>query len=262
MNELSQQAGGANLSFREAFPQEYSAAQSVTPLVEQYRKDLQSNPLADAPELIDQRSQAYAQRADIAKWIEANKNAPKGADGMNVVERFLAKQRPAAASVADSPVLNPSEADRLTAESGYGSAKFDPESIQGLKALEAGNDWAASGMAGLKDAKFERGEMEYGGEMLRPSAAMESERNRQIAESGYQGAQIDTSDLSSFGVGSTWNGNGVGQLEDVPMSPATAESNRQINFSGSPLPEANRAQAQRAQADILLSRHKKTVQGL
>jgi hypothetical protein len=35
----------------------------------------------------------YAQRADIAAWIEANKNAPKGVDGKNIVDRFLEKQR-------------------------------------------------------------------------------------------------------------------------------------------------------------------------
>jgi hypothetical protein len=35
----------------------------------------------------------YAQRADIAAWIEANKNAPKGIDGKNIVDRFLEKQR-------------------------------------------------------------------------------------------------------------------------------------------------------------------------
>jgi hypothetical protein len=35
----------------------------------------------------------YAQRADIAAWMEANKNAPKGADGLNIVERFERQQR-------------------------------------------------------------------------------------------------------------------------------------------------------------------------
>jgi hypothetical protein len=35
----------------------------------------------------------YAQRADIAAWIEANKNAPKGVDGKNIVDRFLEKQQ-------------------------------------------------------------------------------------------------------------------------------------------------------------------------
>jgi len=35
----------------------------------------------------------YAQRADIQAWIEANKNAPKGVDGKNIVDRFLEKQR-------------------------------------------------------------------------------------------------------------------------------------------------------------------------
>lgn len=35
----------------------------------------------------------YAQRADIQAWIAANQNAPKGADGKNIVDRFLEQQR-------------------------------------------------------------------------------------------------------------------------------------------------------------------------
>lgn len=35
----------------------------------------------------------YAQRADIQAWMEANKNAPKGADGKNIVDRFLEQQQ-------------------------------------------------------------------------------------------------------------------------------------------------------------------------
>jgi hypothetical protein len=35
----------------------------------------------------------YAQRADIQAWIAANQNAPKGADGKNIVDRFLDQQR-------------------------------------------------------------------------------------------------------------------------------------------------------------------------
>lgn len=35
----------------------------------------------------------YAQRADIRAWMEANKNAPKGADGKNIVDRFLEQQQ-------------------------------------------------------------------------------------------------------------------------------------------------------------------------
>ena len=35
----------------------------------------------------------YAQRADIQAWMGANKNAPKGADGKNIVDRFLEQQQ-------------------------------------------------------------------------------------------------------------------------------------------------------------------------
>lgn len=35
----------------------------------------------------------YAQRADIQAWMEANKNAPKGVDGKNIVDRFLEQQQ-------------------------------------------------------------------------------------------------------------------------------------------------------------------------
>lgn len=35
----------------------------------------------------------YSERADIQAWMEANKNAPKGADGKNIVDRFLEQQQ-------------------------------------------------------------------------------------------------------------------------------------------------------------------------
>lgn len=35
----------------------------------------------------------YSDRADIRAWIDANKNAPKGVDGKNIVDRFLEQQR-------------------------------------------------------------------------------------------------------------------------------------------------------------------------
>ena len=89
-NQALQNAGGANISER-ILPGE-DAVKAVGAYAEARAKD----PFAEIPALVDQRSQEYGQRADIAAWIEANKNAPKGADGMNIVDRFLAKQRPAA----------------------------------------------------------------------------------------------------------------------------------------------------------------------
>lgn len=260
MNELSQQAGGQNYSFETAFPNEFAGAKSAAPVVEQYRKDLAADPLANAPALIDQRSQEYGQRADIAKWMEANRNAPKGADGMNVVDRFLAKQRPAAQSLADSPVFNSPDADRQVAEAGYGGMKYDPESTKQLQAFEAGADWAASGGGAMKDAKFEQGTMEFGGDALRARQAP----NRAVAEAGYQGMKVDPAtapEMGTLGAGSTWTGQGVNQLQGMPMTAATAETNRQINFEGSPLPEANAAQAASKEADDLLEVYKRNILG-
>ena len=260
MNELSQQAGGQNYSFETAFPNEFAGAKSAAPIVEQYRKDLAADPLASTPALIDQRSQEYGQRADISKWMEANRNAPKGADGMNVVDRFLAKQRPAAQSMADSPVFNSPDADRQVAEAGYGGMKYDPESTKQLQAFEAGADWAASGGGAMQNAKFDQGAMEYGGDSLRSRQAP----NRAVAEAGYQGMKVDPAtapEMGTMGAGSTWTGQGVSQLQGMPMAAATAETNRQINFEGSPLPEANAAQAATKEADDLLEVYKRNILG-
>lgn len=260
MNELSQQAGGPNYSFETGFPREFEAARSAAPVVEQYRKDLASNPLADTPELIDQRSQAYGQRADIAKWLETMQKG--SASDQAIAAKFLAKQRPAEQSMADSSVFNATEGDRRVAEAGYSGMKFDPETTRDLKAFEAGADWAASGMAGLKDSKFETGTSEYGGELLRDGAGIEAARRREIAESGYGSRSIspqDTAELATLGAGSKFTGTGVTHLADMKMTPATAETNRQINFEGSPLPEANAAQAESDNTDKFLANFMKNI---
>lgn len=260
MNELSQQAGGPNYSFETGFPREFEAARSAAPVVEQYRKDLASNPLADTPELIDQRSQAYGQRADIAKWLETMQKG--SASDQAIAAKFLAKQRPAEQSMADSSVFNATEGDRRVAEAGYSGMKFDPETTRDLKAFEAGADWAASGMAGLKDSKFETGTSEYGGGLLRDGAGIEAARRREIAESGYGSRSIspqDTAELATLGAGSKFTGTGVTHLADMKMTPATAETNRQINFEGSPLPEANAAQAESDNTDKFLANFMKNI---
>lgn len=260
MNELSQQAGGPNYSFETGFPREFEAAKSTAPVVEQYRKDLASNALADTPELIDQRSQAYGQRADIAKWLETMQKG--SASDQAIAAKFLAKQRPAQQSIADASIFNATEEDRRTAEAGYGGMKFDPETTRDLKAFEAGADWAASGMAGLKDSKLETGTSEYGGELLRDGAGIEAARRREIAESGYAGRSVspeDTADLATLGAGSKFTGTGVTHLADMKMTPATAETNRQINFEGSPLPEANAAQAESDNRDKFLANFMKNI---
>lgn len=106
LNAMSQQAGGPNISQR-LVPTEAeaeainSAQQQAQQSVLDYRRAMQDDPVASLPELIDQRSQAYGQRADIQAWIEANKNAPKGADGKNIVKRFLDRQR---TPLAEQPI--------------------------------------------------------------------------------------------------------------------------------------------------------------
>lgn len=62
-------------------PQNYWASETGKAMAEATR----TGPRADEA--------GYAQRADIAAWMEANKNAPKGADGLNIVERFERQQR-------------------------------------------------------------------------------------------------------------------------------------------------------------------------
>lgn len=91
-NQALQNAGGANISQ----PILASVPDAAVSASKEYAQARATNPMAELPAVLDQRSQEYGQRADIQAWIDANRNAPKGADGMNVVDRFLAKQRPAA----------------------------------------------------------------------------------------------------------------------------------------------------------------------
>lgn len=178
MNELSQQAGGNNYSFASAFPKEYAAAKVSSPVVEEYRKDLQGNPLAEVPVQVDQRSQAYAQRADIAKWIEANKNAPKGADGMNIVDRFLAKQRPSSDAFLQTP-----ETDKFVEEAWNNGGKGLPTMIKPGESLQpTGWDGGISGPQwSSEDQAFRQAAEQFGwngaAPEIKPATA---ESNRQI----------------------------------------------------------------------------------
>ena len=133
MNELSQQAGGADYSYREAFPRQYAAAESAKSVVEQYRRDLQGNPMADLPELIDQRSQAYGQRADIAKWLETMQAG--GDTQKEIARKFLAKQRPAPASISEAGLFRPGEMERAVADTGYANIQIDPAAMAGASAM-------------------------------------------------------------------------------------------------------------------------------
>ena len=87
-NQALQNAGGANISER-ILPGE-GAVKAAGAYAEARAKD----PFAEIPALVDQRSQEYGQRADIAAWLQ---NMQNGSPSQRAIaERFLAKQRPAA----------------------------------------------------------------------------------------------------------------------------------------------------------------------
>jgi len=84
----------------------------------------------------------YAQRADISAWIEANKNAPKGADGKNIVDRFLEQQR--AKGLLDAPgstggmgaerIAMPADAESAAQAGQRGLVGFDGTALQQAQA--------------------------------------------------------------------------------------------------------------------------------
>jgi hypothetical protein len=84
----------------------------------------------------------YAQRADIAAWIEANKNSPKGADGKNIVDRFLDQQR--AKGLLDAPgqpggfgserIAMPVDAESAAQAGQRGLVGFDGTALQQAQA--------------------------------------------------------------------------------------------------------------------------------
>ena len=226
MNELSQQAGGRDYSYKEAFPREYAAAESVRPVVEQYRTDLQSNPLADLPELIDQRSQTYGQRADITKWLETMQAG--GTTQKKIAADFLAKQRPAPVPLSEGALFRPSESARETAEAGYNNMQIDPAVMEGASALprdaypEQTDAWWHSGY-GVGDGTLQTpalpGSREEalgfsepflpanamrelnlsGNEALnrvQPQQAAKTAADRDAAEAGYDG--VDTNLLNQY----------------------------------------------------------------
>lgn len=84
----------------------------------------------------------YAQRADISAWIEANKDAPKGADGKNIVDRFLEQQR--AKGLLDTPgstggmgterIAMPADAESAAQAGQRGLVGFDGTALQQAQA--------------------------------------------------------------------------------------------------------------------------------
>ena len=82
----------------------------------------------------------YAQRADIVAWMEANKNAPKGADGKNIVDRFLEQQR--AKGLLDAP------GGGGVAAPGGEQLRTPTDSESAAQALARGVSWADPALKG------------------------------------------------------------------------------------------------------------------
>lgn len=200
----------------------------------------------------------YAQRADIQAWIEANKNAPKGVDGKNIVDRFLEQQKQR--GLLEAPVPTP-QVDQLAtppdaqmaAERGYGEAGVDASALSGMK-LE--NTRPAV------DERFQN--PAFGTEVLRGmpatlATALTPDRDaRQAIEADYSGgatpgAFVDTATLPN----TAFVGNGMsaeptltpGREQDVPgiTSPFVEPAEvRDLNLNG---------------ANALVRRHLNLIQG-
>lgn len=117
LNTASQQAGGPNLS-KPLVPTEAELNAQKG-----YAAAREANPLAAVPELLDQRSQAYGQRAGIDQWLKAMQGGSKSDQA--IAQRFLAKQRNAGPSAM--------QADAAGLRGAYGG---DLNVGPGAKALE------------------------------------------------------------------------------------------------------------------------------
>lgn len=200
----------------------------------------------------------YAQRADIQAWIEANKNAPKGVDGKNIVDRFLEQQKQR--GLLEAPVPTP-QVDQLAtppdaqmaAERGYGAAGVDASALSGMK-LENTRPTV--------DERFQN--PAFGTEVLRGmpatlATALTPDRDaRQAIEADYSGgatpgAFVDTATLPN----TAFVGNGMSaeptltpaREQDVPgiTSPfVEPEEIRDLNLNG---------------ANALVRRHLNLIQG-
>lgn len=130
--------------------------EAVTTMAQQYApqdywKSQTGAALAEAAKSGPRAGEAgYAQRADIQAWIEANKNAPKGVDGKNIVDRFLEKQR--AQGLLDAPggsevftgerLITPTDAESAAQAGKRGLVGFEGSALEQAQAdvarLQAG----------------------------------------------------------------------------------------------------------------------------
>lgn len=236
MNEMSQNAGGANISER-ILPGE-DAVKAAGAYAEARAKD----PFAEIPALVDQRSQEHGQRADIAAWIEANKNAPKGADGMNIVDRFLAKQRR-----AEPGAMRPTDA--------------------GMERAYSGQIQVAPAAATLKDLPYGEGSMPagvpaaFGSDGRGAAFTQEFGVGPAAAAPVYQGPAPDREPAGMANTTAAMQQAFGGELQVVPQATAQASN---LNFN-SPLPDANMSQAfsdeTKTLSEDLLKRYKLGILG-
>lgn len=191
-NRMLQQAGGPNISQRlvptEAEAEAINAAQArAQDAVIAYRGQDRDSTTTSLPAQLDQRDPIYAQRADIQAWMEANKNAPKGADGMNIVDRFLARQRPAAAvdeapdyAPAGAPTQPWGAADAPGAPKSEGTVvgeKYYGKTWDGSRWVEAGDPLAQTDLRPASQAFPVEPAQALGGELEFAAQATAQESN-------------------------------------------------------------------------------------
>jgi hypothetical protein len=126
----------------------FKAAAAVAPTVAAFRE---AGAGAAVPAVIDQRSQEYGQRADIQAWMNANRNAPKGADGMNIVDRFIKQQRPPQ-GVGAMPLSAKAQALAVSQYAGGADPLVTPVGVPGATGLALPGSFSPATQAGVTRA--------------------------------------------------------------------------------------------------------------
>jgi hypothetical protein len=222
LQRMSQQYGAGRTYATRLVPTEEEAVAINTPKVPvpqaavdqaaAFAQAREANPLADVREFaqIDQRSQEYAQRADIQAWMKANPELAK---------KFLAKQRQ-----GEPQPMRPTDS--------------------GLEAAYSGRIQVAPQGADPSGVPFQQGELPAGTPQPLQggnAAGFQQEMNVGPAPQApvYQGPAPDRAPAGMAQSQEALSQAFSGQLEVVPQA-AAQQSN--LNFN-SPLPSANLTQA-------------------
>lgn len=136
LNTASQQAGGPNLS-KPIVPTEAEAQAQ-----REFAAAREANPLAAVPELLDQRSQAYGQRAGIDQWLKAMQGGSKS--DQEIARRFLAKQRSAGPSAMQADPAGVRAAFGSDLDVGPGARGLDEAAFKGGIEPAAGDELRAA----------------------------------------------------------------------------------------------------------------------